>query len=246
MRGIGPKNTRIQMKIGLIFSVVFLLSGCLLDPFLYPPRSDLEKYLVRKYDNPDEFTVISYVEKYDFLDFVPLEENDSRVFTDFEDPLGSFVRNISQFLINAEKDYNRSDHYYQGELYYIIDCSPSSSSDLANVLTTVKEMQETHKSENISLKSQDPISDSYQFAAFSPQNDTTVQIISSGGITGYSGVITSNVNLTNLAWVVLLDLRYDWSGTGETCQSFEFTEIILLTSEFAVISLFSISSGRIC
>ncbi len=245
MEIIKLREKSVKITVILLMVVTIFFSGCI----VYPPKSDLEKYIVRIYDDTDEFSLISIVENYDFLDSIPLEENDSRVFSEFGyglTPHDSFVQNISDFLASAKSHYDSHEGLFLGELYYVIECANSSSSSLSDVLQLVKQLQESQKSQNLSFKWQYPISDSYNFAAYHLPNNSTMQIKSDKQIISYSESLLSNIKITNLTWTILIDIRYNWTGKNETCMGYEFTELILLTSDFKVISFFSQAGGRIC
>ncbi len=241
----GKKSVNITLILLMVIIIVFC--GCI----GYPPKRDLEKYIVRIYDDTEELNVIFFVENYDFLDFIPLEENDSRVFSEFGGspaPRGSFVRNISDFLVKAESHYD-NDGLRTGVLEYVIECANFSSySSFTDVLQLAYQLQESQASQNLSLDWPYPISNNYNFGAYYLHNTSTpIQIKSESFYMNYFDYSNlSDIYIANLTWIALVDIRYDWSGINETCLAYDFTELILLTSDLKVIGLFSSAGGRIC
>lgn len=204
-----------KRKVAAIsLSLIFLLSGCILEP-----KQPLEKEITREADSEELNAIITLIESYDMLDFVKIDPDNSLVFQGFSKQSGVFVRNITQFFTEAEKDYDNHD-YSSGKLNYFITGKLISSENISSILTIIDGM--------IGNKTIyfDPLDDK-TFINYYPLNsssNTTVYQTDYGDFNS----IAKNMYLTNSMWLILVDMEYFWNGRFDSCQGFEFEELILI------------------
>ena len=123
---IFSKRSRVLV---LLLSII-LLSGCVYPGSYAPESKPFEKKIERIAENEEGYKVIDLVEKADILDFLNLTADDPKI-TGYNSH--HFIRNISQTLIDIEREY-----VWQGFLNYSIGAKYISIENYTEIKTHVE------------------------------------------------------------------------------------------------------------
>ncbi|MHA1971915.1 MAG: hypothetical protein ACTSW1_02910 [Candidatus Hodarchaeales archaeon] len=228
-----------KLRTGVLLIWIIILSGCLIS------KGPLEKTIIRKAENKQGERVIEFIENYDFLDFAPIEANDSRVYCEFTQTgftKDKFVRNFSLFLVKAEESYLESRRI-RVQIGFYISCFNLTQANVSNI-------------DSIALSERNQSSfASNQFVggrgigAIIPKNESIVQMIESGyNETSSLTQFTEKIMLPESFWFLYVGISYYWSSQGifGSCGEYEFSELIFVNTNLEVLGFLARSGGSIC
>lgn len=223
---------RFEMTI-LLFCVLIMISGCILSP------STLEKVIIRNSETDEGEQVIEFIEKYDFLDFLQIEPDNSYVYNEF-DPIfyqdTKFIRNISTFLTKTV-EVNKAILGREGKLGYYINCinlTHTNISDIESIVLKEHELGKFAAHPSFGF-------DSYNAAV---KNNSEVKIIINEEMNYSLNQICEKIDIPEVFWFLYVGIGYSWSAAS--CESYEFSELIFVTPNFQIFGLFSVCEGLIC
>jgi hypothetical protein len=220
-------QNRKKTLSGCFFCLIVVISGC-----VDIPRTALKVELSRISNSNEELAIISFLEKYDFLEFTGLDYDDDRYISGAKDLYGSFqdvfIGNISNLLVSAETLYEERTSYKKGELSYHIALSNVSFSERDDIIIKAKQISQR-------MDVSDTILDTLQFGAFKMSEDNCSIFDNETPIPQEFWTL---MNLTDWFWVSVLDFNYTIRQNLQQ-DEFHVAAIIIVTPTSEVLGLMS-------
>ncbi|MHA2305729.1 MAG: hypothetical protein ACXACU_10075 [Candidatus Hodarchaeales archaeon] len=227
-------KTSIQnsTKIISLLCIIILFSGCIQG--CTDPKEPLEEVILRVAQNEDEKVLFDFIESYDYLSFLGLNQSDKRILSRYENSPtnGKFAQNYSLLLEKAKDHYTSEKDMLSGNLFYYITCKNITWSNQSNIDEIIIDLTSY---ENFSY------SDEFTFggfgiAAYRLSNSTDVVIREDDY--SISQVFPQTID-SEWFWIILVTLNYEWTccsyGMGAGCyMGHRHTELILYLSQSSV------------
>ncbi len=217
---------------GGLLILLILFSGCIL-----PVKSSLEKNFTRVTSETELEPFFSFLEKLNLVNYLGVSSSSDIIFSDFDSYSGYMVKNITQFLIDAEKHYNKENDIASGELELYITGKNETSTNHSYIGNLVHDW---YKSTTY-IGSLPYLNQGFYYA-----NGSFHEILESELDDSEITAIFNEFIFPSWYWLVWVGIDYFWSAYIHGCRGYEFSYVLLVEPRFDIFAFFGTSSFAVC